>query len=309
MKTAVVGYGYWGPNIARNLAKLSELKYICDSDQDRQLKAAADHQGVQIVGNINLILNDPEVEAVAIVTPPHTHARLAAACAQTGKHMFIEKPMAHTMDDADIICSLQANCPDLVMCVGHTFIFSPEIRKLKELMDDGLIGNVQTINIQRLNLGKYQECGIQADLIPHDVSILEYLTEVEPEAGGSCFASIKGVPSVGSVVMKFPGRHFSALLTMSWVHTEKVRKVIIVGDKGTIEYDMAQPHFIRHFEDRIVKHNQAGNMSLIEVQDHSEPLASEMLYWLNGIRNGLKPQDNIVSVGKGRTVAKVLENV
>jgi len=253
------------------------------------------------------VIEDPDIDAVAIVTPPNTHRALAEACVKRGKHVFVEKPLAHTVHDAEILLRLARDNTGVACCVGHTFIFSPMVEALRVQIDKGVIGEVQFINTYRLNMGRYQACGVWADLLPHDLSILEYLVRQRPEVVCTTAVSIEGVDSAGSAAYTFPNSSIRALINLSWLHTEKTRKLIVVGTEGTLEYDMANPHLLTLFKDRVIKHNQPGHVQVINVEDHAEPLRAELEHFLYLAKRGRVKESSKISFEHGRNVVRAIE--
>src|SRR5512138_663584 len=182
IKIGVVGCGYWGPNLIRNLRQNPEcqLKVICDASEQRLGHMRRLHPEVATTRNFEDVLNDAEIDAVVIATPVRFHYEMARACLNMGKHTFIEKPMARTEAEAEELLKI-ATANGLVLMVGHTFLFSPAVRRMKEIIDAGDIGDVQYIAARRLNLGLFQkDINVAWDLAPHDISILLYLLNELP---------------------------------------------------------------------------------------------------------------------------------
>ena len=304
---AVIGCGYWGPNIARNLVDFANLKYVVDKNLELASEVAEKYEGVQAIGDVQVALDDEEVDMIAIVTPPSTHAELTERALAANKHVFVEKPLAHSEKDAMRMLNVALEYPYAVCCVGHTFLFVPEIIKMRELIKNGLIGNIDLISVSRLNFGKYQECGVAMDLLPHDISIMEFLLDRESYPLGMSTAELGGISVVGSATFGFKGSSARGAAAMSWVHTDKTRKLIVTGSRGVLEFDMSMPHFVKHYVGRDVRVNRSGDLRLIEIDDHSEALASEMKYWISLINNpGSK---NKISFTRGYSVVKTIEGL
>ena len=302
MKTAVVGCGYWGPNIVRNLASMSNLVYVCDLDMDLANTEAAKYDGVTAIRWAELLKSD--VQAIAIVTPPSTHLALAAQAMAAGKHVFIEKPLASTVDDSEQLLNLSQTYNNLVCCVGHIFVFSPEIRQLKKVVDSGLIGQVQAITIQRKNWGKFQQCGVELDLLPHDLSIIQYITGLDPVLVDRTKLVQDGISVAGT--SSYLVGDIDAHISYSWAHTEKVRKLILLGSAGVLQYDMAKPKELGLWVDRIIGQNNLGSYQVLEVKDHSEPLRSELQFWLDLINPDTPDQPNLISFALGNAVVRAI---
>src|SRR6185312_6941880 len=195
--TAIVGYGYWGPNLARNIAEstLMRLAALCDHDEAQRRTFRQRHPDARAVRELDAVLADPAIEAVVIATPPQTHYALAKRALQAGKHVLVEKPLATRLDDAYELAELAAS-NDVVLMPGHTFIYSPAVNTVRELIRGGVVGDVHFVTSSRMNLGKYNNDGVVCDLAPHDLSILLYWLEqplVEVAASGSSVLR-QGVP-------------------------------------------------------------------------------------------------------------------
>jgi len=171
VRVGVVGCGYWGPNLIRNLRQAPdcELKIICDTSEARLTHMRRLHPYVATTSSYNDLLNDPQLDAIVIATPVRFHYEMAKAALNVGKHIFIEKPMARTETESEELVSM-ADRQGLVLMVGHTFLFSPAVRRMKEIIDAGDIGQVQYIAARRLNLGLFQkDINVAWDLAPHDI--------------------------------------------------------------------------------------------------------------------------------------------
>ncbi|MGH2975507.1 MAG: Gfo/Idh/MocA family protein, partial [Solirubrobacterales bacterium] len=188
IETLVVGYGYWGPNIVRNVAERPEFKLagLCERDERRLDDFRSRNPGVAYERDLDVALADSSLEAVAIATPPHTHHALVRKALEAGKHVLVEKPLARTAEEAADLMTLAEEL-DLVLMPGHTFLYSPPVTKIRNLIRDGVLGDIHFITSSRMNLGKYQSDGVVLDLAPHDLSILlHWLDEplVEVTANG-----------------------------------------------------------------------------------------------------------------------------
>src|ERR1700704_4539536 len=187
--TAVGGYAYWGPNLARNVAECSglALRALCDADSTRLEVFAQRHPEARAVSNLDQLLADPEIEAVILATPPQTHHALARQVLEAGRHVLVEKPLATCLSDAHELAHIARQSERLLM-PGHTFVYSPAVNAVRELIQSGVVGDVHFITSARMNLGKYHAGGVLCDLAPHDLSILLHWLEepvVEVAASGS----------------------------------------------------------------------------------------------------------------------------
>jgi predicted dehydrogenase len=241
----VVGCGYWGPNLIRNYSLLAEcrLKSVCDLDEGRLAMIASRHPGVETHTSYEIFLNDPDLDAVVIAVPVQYHFEMACRSLSAGKHTFIEKPMASSVEECKKLIELAAQ-KNLTLMTGHTFMYSPVVRKIKEIVDSGEIGRIHYISSRRLNLGLYQrDINVVWDLAPHDLSIILYLmnerpTEVNCRGKTTCNSNI---PDVSNMTLVFADEGF-ATIHNSWLDPRKVRDMAIVGDRKMIVYDDLQDH-------------------------------------------------------------------
>ncbi len=244
IKIGLVGCGYWGPNLIRNLRQSPDchLKTICDTSEQRLAHMRRLYPEVASTSRFEEVLNDPEIEAVVIATPVRFHYDMAKACLSVGKHAFIEKPMARTGAEAEELVTL-ADRQGLVLMVGHTFLFSPAVRRMKEIIDHGDIGEVQYISARRLNLGLFQkDINVAWDLAPHDISILLHLLEELP-VSVSCQGSshvTRGIEDVTMMYLNFR-KNRCAFIHNSWLDPKKVRQMTVVGSQRMIVYDDTEP--------------------------------------------------------------------
>lgn len=241
MKTvALVGYGYWGPNLLRNYMELPDVrvKWVCDGRSDALAKACSRYPAVGCTTEFKEVLADAEVDAVVIATPISTHHPLAKDALLAGKHVFVEKPMtSSTATSAELVDLAEAR--GLTLMVGHTFVYSPPVRKVKEILESGELGDVYFVTSSRVNLGLHQrDVSVIWDLAPHDLSILHYWLGEAPDtvsvAGRACINP--GVPDVAFVNLRFPSGVL-AELQVSWLSPVKLRRTIIVGSKKMLLYD------------------------------------------------------------------------
>ena len=240
VKAGLVGCGYWGPNLVRNLsqAQQCQLKLLCDTSEARLTHMRRLYPEVTATRNYEDLLTDPDLDAVVIATPTRFHYDMAKAALSVGKHVFIEKPIARTEPEAQELVEL-ADRKGLVLMVGHTFLFSPAVRRMKEIIDAGDIGQVQYISARRLNLGLFQkDINVAWDLAPHDISILLYLLEESP-LSVSCQGSShvnRQIEDVTMMNLNFR-RNRCAFIHNSWLDPKKVRQMTVVGSQRMIVYD------------------------------------------------------------------------
>ena len=241
---AVVGRGYWGPNLVRNFSSLPGCRVgaVCDRDQARLDHMKQVYPGVKGCRDLDEIVRDPGIDAVAIATPVKTPRGIARALLEAGKHVFLEKPMAASVAECQDLVA-RAAAGKLSLMVGHTFVYTSAVRKIKELVDSGEIGELQYISSRRLNLGLFQkDINVAWDLAPHDISIILYVTGKSPVAvncQGS--AHVKpGIEDVTVMTLHF-GNGLMGVVKSSWIDPRKVRETTIVGSKKMIVYDDNEP--------------------------------------------------------------------
>ena len=232
--TAIVGYGYWGPNLARNVAERPELALqgLCDRDPVQLAAFCNRHPQARAVEELDAVLCDPSVEAVIVATPPKSHHAIVKRALEAGKHVLVEKPLATRLDDAQELAEL-AESSGLVLMPGHTFIYSPAVNAVRELIHSGVIGDIHFVTSSRMNLGKYQSDGVVCDLAPHDLSILLYWLDqplVEVAASGSSVFQ-EGISETAFLTLTFAGGS-TANVQLSWLAPRKVRQMIVVGSQA-----------------------------------------------------------------------------
>lgn len=240
----VVGCGYWGPNLIRNFNLLKEctLKAICDTDETRLAAIAAHYPKAETYTNYDAFLNDADLDAVVIAVPVRFHYDLARRSLLAGKHTFIEKPMASSIDECIKLNELSEQ-QGLILMIGHTFLYSPVVRKIKEIVDSGELGKINYISARRLNLGLYQkDINVVWDLAPHDLSIILYLMNacpVEVNCRGKTTSAVN-IYDVANMSLAFSDGGF-ATVHSSWLDPKKVRDMAIVGDRKMLVYDDLDP--------------------------------------------------------------------
>lgn len=244
INVGVVGCGYWGPNLIRNLRQASDcnLKIICDTSEQRLRHMRKMHHDVATTTKFEDLLADRELDAVVVATPVRFHFEMAKAVLLAGKHVFIEKPMARTVAEGEELVALAAK-NGLVIMVGHTFLFSPAVRRMKEIIESGDIGEIQYISARRLNLGLFQkDINVAWDLAPHDISIILHLLDEKPSAV-SCQGSSHVNRHIEDVTMMYLTfkKNRCAFIQNSWLDPKKVRQMTVVGSRRMIVYDDTEP--------------------------------------------------------------------
>jgi predicted dehydrogenase len=307
LRIAVVGYGYWGPNLVRNVIERPDtsLASLCELDPARAAAFSARVPDVPVTADLDAVLADPSIDAVIVATPPRTHHRIAADALSAGKHVLIEKPMARTSAEAHDLIRL-ANERDLILMPGHTFIYSPPVNKVRQLIRDGALGDVYFVTSSRLNLGKYQADGVVCDLAPHDLSILLYwLDQPVVSVSASARSVFKdGVPEVAFITFTFAGGA-TANIQVSWLAPRKVREMVVVGSRQMVQYDdTGADEAVRIYDrglDFVTPENfgehqlayRSGDIVIPRV-DAAEPLSLELEDFARSVRTGEPPRSNAV---------------
>ena len=298
LRIGVVGLGYWGPNVVRNLADSVdfELAYLCDLRADALEALASRYPGIRCTSSFEEILSDESVDAVAIATPVSTHHPLARAALEAGKHAFVEKPLAGSSRHArELARAAEAN--DVVLMPGHTFVYSPPVRTIKNLIDSGELGEIYFISSSRVNLGLHQpDVSVVWDLGPHDFSILRYwLDDLPAEISAlsrSCL--IPKIPDVCFINLRYPSGTV-AHVELSWLAPSKLRRTAIVGSKKMVVYDDTSNESVRIFDSGAMLPDpgtfgeyqlsyRTGDIVSPRV-DATEPLSLELADFAAAIRN------------------------
>jgi predicted dehydrogenase len=303
---AVVGCGYWGPNLARNLAESQafRLHALCDRDPAPLRALSRCHPDARAVHDYEELLQDDSVEAVIVATPPQTHFPLAKQALEAGKHVLVEKPLATSLADGQELAEL-AEESGLTLMPGHTFIYSPAVNIVRELIQTDVVGEIHFVTSSRMNLGKYQRDGVVCDLAPHDLSILMYWLDqpvVEVAASGSCVFR-EGVPETAFLTLTF-ANGTTANVQLSWLAPRKVRQMIVVGSKRMVQYDdTASDEPLRVYDrgmdvgptSSFGEHQlvyRSGDVVIPRVEPQ-EPLRLELKDFANAIRTGEEPRSNV----------------
>ena len=317
LRVAVAGLGYWGPNVARNVARLpdAELTWCCDASEANRARVAEQFPGVRFTGDLDEILADESVDAVALATPVPSHAPLALRVLEAGKHCFVEKPMAQSAADAEaVVAAAEAN--DRVLMVGHLLEYHPGVMKLKELIDGGELGRILYIYGNRLNLGK-----LRADenalwsLGAHDVSVLLRLAGEEPyevEARGESYMR-EAIEDVVFCFLRFPSG-LAAHLHLSWLDPHKERRFTVVGEGRMATFDdMALEGKITVYDKGFDEQTNSYGEYITRSGDiwsprvsNVEPLRTEIQHFVDCVRNGETPISDGVA---GLRVVRVLEGL
>jgi predicted dehydrogenase len=303
---AVLGTGYWGPGIVRNLAGLQQarLTHLVDAQPDRA-RSVGDRlvPGVPAHGDLARVLDDPETAAVVIATPVRTHHELARVALLAGKHVLVEKPLAMTVAECRELERLAAE-RDLVLMVGHIFLFNAAVEQIRRYIDEGTLGDVQYIHSRRVNLGRVQaDVNALWSFAPHDFSILNHWLGAQPtsvQARGFSYIS-EGVEDVVFCTIEYPGR-IGAHIHIGWLDPRKVREMTVVGSRRMVVFDdVSSRAKVQLYDSRIETGGRGGpedfaawqvdirhgDVSIPTLQ-WVEPLRTEMAHFLSCVRDGVR---------------------
>lgn len=244
IKTGLIGYGYWGPNLARNFAEApgTELVAVSDLDPERLRLAAARYPAVNATTDHQELFDDPEIDAVAIVTPVSTHFELATQALAAGKHVFLEKPLTQTVEQGVELVAA-AERAGRILHVDHTFVYSGAVRKIKEIVDSGELGELYYFDSVRVNLGLIQaDVNVIWDLAVHDLSILNYIFPFEPTAvSATGMEHVEGRPATIAYLTLFYESKAIAHIYVNWLSPVKIRRTLIGASRKMIMYDDLEP--------------------------------------------------------------------
>jgi predicted dehydrogenase len=319
MRAAVVGLGYWGPNLVRNLHELdgAEVAYVCDLREHALEKIARRYPSVTTTTRYADILADEGVDAVVIATPVSTHHPLAAAALKVGKHVFVEKPLAASAQESEELIAL-AQERELVLMPGHTFLYSPPVNMIRDLIHRGDLGEIYFISTSRVNLGLHQsDVSVAWDLGPHDFSILRYWLEETPTHTSALSRGcvIPDIPDVAFINMEFPSGTV-AHVELSWLAPSKLRRTTVVGSERMVVYDDTSIEPVRVFDSGVTLRDpetfgeykltyRTGDIVSPRI-DAAEPLLLELQDFQAAIRTGSTPRS---SRELGLEVVRMIEAV
>src|SRR3954463_10056508 len=307
IKVGVVGCGYWGPNLIRNFKALPEcdLRLMCDLNAQRLKHMKSLYPDVEGLMDYDHMLNGAGLDAVIIATSVKSHYAMAKASLLAGKPTFIEKPMAASAAQCEELIQI-AEKNGLTLMVGHTFLYSAPIRKIKEIIHWGDIGDIQYISSRRLNLGLFQkDINVAWDLAPHDISIVLYIMEETPQSvncRGNCHVT-PGIQDVTNMALTFKHNQL-ATIQNSWLDPRKVREMTIVGTRRMIVYDDLEPlEKIKIYDARVDRPPHYNTFAEFTYSYHygdiyipyvkqEEPLKVECQHFLDCISSGALPISN-----------------
>jgi len=327
VNVAQLGCGYWGPNLLRNFSAQAgcEVRWVAEQDPKRRAYVENNYPKSKTTASWEQAVHDPAVQAVIIATPASTHYSLAKACLEAGKHILVEKPLAMTLAEAEVLAQLAAS-RNVILMLGDTFLFNAAVRYLRKLIHEGELGDIYYIYSQRLNLGRIRsDINAWWNLAPHDISILLYLMNWEWPLSVSAHGVDYVQPGIEDVVfatLTWPNR-MTAHIHVSWLDPGKTRKMTVVGNRKMVVYDDVSDDKIAVFDkgiDRVVKSggpmhyddfnnyqllHRTGDILLPRV-DFEEPVKVEAAHFLECIRTGQSP---LTGAQHGLSAVAILEAV
>jgi predicted dehydrogenase len=313
----VIGYGYWGPNVVRNLESLedSQVLAIAETSLAARKRVHKAHPGIKVTTDASEVMSSPEIDAIAVVTPVWTHYQLTKAALENGKHVFVEKPFTSNAAQGEELISL-ARKKNLKIMVDHTFLFTGAVRKISQLLDDGALGKLYYYDSTRVNLGLFQhDINVLWDLAPHDLSIMDYLIKASPEAiVATGQKHLNGHEDVAFMTLYFPDQVI-AHINVNWLSPVKVRTTLIGGEKRMLVWnDLEADEKLKVYDKGVNITNREGVYDLLvnyrsgdmwaPQLEQVEALREELSYFVDCISNGREPYNDGCA---GLRVVKMLE--
>src|SRR5271157_6660733 len=317
LKFGVIGYGYWGPNIVRNLRSLEgcQVVGICDQSSAARKRIQSAKPGIPVHSDSQELVKSPDVDAIAVITPVWTHYELTKAALENGKHVFVEKPFTSNVAQAEELINL-AEQKHLKIMVDHTFLFTGAVRKIRKLLDDGVLGKLYYYDSTRVNLGLFQhDCNVIWDLAPHDLSIMNYLLDKDAEAiSATGQTHLNGFEDLAYITIYFSD-NVIAHINVNWLSPVKVRTTLIGGEKKMLVWNDLEPdEKIKVYDKGVQMSSREGVYNLLVSYrsgdmwapkiEQTEALKVELAYFLDCIENNQTPINDGVA---GLRVIKLLE--
>jgi predicted dehydrogenase len=317
LRVAVIGYGYWGPNIVRNLHSLesAQVVTVCDRSTTALQRAGRTYPGLSLTTDFPAVLRSPAIDLVAVVTPVWTHYELAKAALENGKHVFVEKPFTSTPQQAETLIEL-ADRKNLKLMVDHTFLFSGAVKKIREIVEAGALGPLYYFDSTRVNLGLFQhDVSVVWDLAPHDLSIMDDIIKDKPEAvvatGGN---HLNGQADMAFITVYFPS-NIVAHVNVNWLSPVKVRTTLIGGkNKMLVWNDLEADEKIKIYDKGVqITGSEGAYDHLVSYRsgdvwapkcDQTEALKVELDYFVDCILNDRTPLNDGLA---GLRIVKLLD--
>lgn len=304
LRVGVIGYGYWGPNLVRNFQEsdVSNVTMVSDLDDARLKLVESRYPAVKTTIEHRDLLSSDSVDAVIIATPVHTHFDLAMSALKAGKHVFVEKPLAETSEQATTLIA-EAKQRGLVLMVDHTFIYTGAVRKLREMVVGGELGNIYYYDSKRVNLGLFQtDISVIWDLAVHDLAIMAYVFPNQPVAvSATGIGHVPGKPANVAYLSIYFEAPMMAHINVSWLSPVKLRQTLIGGDRKMIVYDDLEPSEKIKVYDKGIELKtresiyetavgyRTGDMWAPKL-DATEALSREARHFVDCVENGVAPE-------------------
>ena len=302
MNFGVIGFGYWGPNIVRNLVSLedSQVLAIAEISPSARARAQKAHPSIKVTADTAELIASAEIDAIAIVSPVWTHYELAKAALQNGKHVFVEKPFTSNSAQGEELVNL-AEQKNLKIMVDHTFLFTGAVKKIVQLVEEGALGNLYYYDSTRVNLGLFQhDINVLWDLAPHDLSIMDYLIKAAPEAiVATGQGHLNGHEDVAFMTLYFPDKVI-AHINVNWLSPVKVRTTLIGGEKRMLVWnDLEADEKLKVYDKGVKVTSREGVYDLLVSYrsgdmwapqlEQGEALRQELSYFVDCVTTGIKP--------------------
>ena len=319
IRVGTIGYGYWGPVVARNFhgADHCELAAICDKSAASLNRASKAFPGVNVTSDIADVIKSPDIDVVAVITPVWTHFEFAKAALENGKHVFVEKPFTSSVAQAEELIEIAAR-KNLKIMVDHTFLFTGAVRKIRQLIDEGVLGKLYYYDSTRVNLGLFQhDVNVVWDLAPHDLSIMDHLMDAVPETVVATGQShLNGLEDLAHITVYFKDRMI-AHINVNWLSPVKVRTTLIGGEKKMVVWNDLEADEKVKVYDRGVEITNGQSQSVYDLLvsyrsgdmwapkvEQTEALKREANYFIDCIRNDETPINDGLA---GLRVVRLLE--
>lgn len=317
IRFGIIGYGYWGPNIVRNLHGIDSTKVvaICDQNETALRRAKQSFPGVRLTTDASELMSATDIDAIAVITPVWTHFELAKSALMNGKHVFVEKPFTSTSAQAEELIDLAVQ-KNLQIMVDHTFLFTGAVKKIRQLIDDNTLGKLYYYDSTRVNLGLFQhDVNVLWDLAPHDLSIVDYLIGERPEAiVATGEKHLNGLTDVAYITAYFPD-NIIAHINVNWLSPVKVRTTLIGGEKKMVVWnDLEADEKIKVYDRGVQMNSREGLYNLLVSYrsgdmwspklEAVEALKAELAYFVDCIHSGEPPMNDGLA---GLRIVRMLE--
>lgn len=290
-KIAVIGYGMWGKNIVRNFYNLNVLDTVCDLDEETREKIKTLYPSINVIGDMQEVIDNPEITSVAVVTPSHTHFKIVKKMLEAGKNVYVEKPISTVAQEARDLADL-ADSKGLVLMVGHLLLYHPAVNRLKMLVEEGALGDIVYAQSDRLNINYFKnDRSVMWDLAPHDVSMISYVLGKNPErvlSAIGCSSDGNDIMDITHIGIKMEGGAI-AHITDSWITPKKHVQLLVRGTKKTaILDDTVAEHKLTIYDNFKAGSSENVQLDYLEI----EPLKLECQHFISCCETGKKARSD-----------------